>query len=248
MTEFTLRLADRVIAVSAQFPSTKAFCEGYLADGSADFAVSVLPADLRYEQEKSAAEDLLEGREVRQFSESYLELLAVYRKIAERMPEYDTFLFHGSAISVDGAGYLFTAKSGVGKSTHARLWRERFGACVVMVNDDKPLLRRKDGEFFVCGTPWCGKHRLGANISVPLKAVCLLERAVENQIAPISCREAYPLLLQQSYRPADGTMLLKTLALADRLGRDTALYRLQCNMNPEAAEVARSGMLGGLKD
>lgn len=26
---------------------------------------------------------------------------------------------------VDGMGYLFTAKSGTGKSTHTRLWRER---------------------------------------------------------------------------------------------------------------------------
>ena len=38
-----------------------------------------------------------------------------------RMPVYDTFLFHGSAIAVDGAAYIFTAKSGTGKSTHARL-------------------------------------------------------------------------------------------------------------------------------
>ena len=248
MTDFKLRLADRVIAVSAQFPSTKAFCEGYLADGPADLSVSVLPADLRYEREKSAAEDELEGREARRFSDSYLETLAVYRKIAERLPEYDTFLFHGSAIAVDGVGYLFTAKSGVGKSTHARLWRERFGARVVMVNDDKPLLRLKDGKFFVCGTPWNGKHRLSTNISVPLKAVCLLERAAENQIAPVSCREAYPLLLQQSYRPSDGGMLLKTLELTDRLGRETALYRLGCNMDPEAAEVACYGITGGLKD
>jgi serine kinase of HPr protein (carbohydrate metabolism regulator) len=62
------------------------------------------------------------------------------------MPYYDTFLFHGSAIAVDGVGYLFTAKSGTGKSTHARLWRELLGARAVMVNDDKPLLRVTEGR------------------------------------------------------------------------------------------------------
>ena len=47
---------------------------------------------------------------------------------------YDTILFHGSVIAVDGEGYLFTAKSGTGKSTHARLWRETFGDRAVRVS------------------------------------------------------------------------------------------------------------------
>ena len=44
-----------------------------------------------------------------------------------KMPDYDTVLFHVSVIAVDGHGFLFTAKSGTGKSTHTRLWREYFG-------------------------------------------------------------------------------------------------------------------------
>lgn len=244
MVGFSLRLAGRVISVTAQHPSTKAFCADYLSEAPADFAVSVLPGDVRAEQERSAREDELEGRPVRQFSDAYLESLAVFRKIAERLPEYDTMLFHGSAVAVDGRAYLFTAKSGTGKSTHARLWRELLGPRAVMVNDDKPLLRFSDAGVQVCGTPWNGKHRLGANIAVPLKAVCLLERAAENRIGPVSPREAYPLLLQQSYRPSDPSAMRKTLELVNRLGRDTALYRLQCNMDPSAAAIAYAGMEG----
>ena len=37
------------------------------------------------------------------------------------MISYDTILFHGSVVAVDDVGYLFTAKSGTGKSTHTRL-------------------------------------------------------------------------------------------------------------------------------
>ena len=33
-------------------------------------------------------------------------LLAVYRKIAEKMPDYNIFLFHGSVITVDRQAYL----------------------------------------------------------------------------------------------------------------------------------------------
>lgn len=245
MSEFHIRLAGRVIAVSAQYPSTEAFCRDYLSGSPADFAVSVLPADLELEREMSAGSHKAEGRPVRQYSDAYLETLALYRKIAERLPAYDTVLFHGSAVAVDGECYLFTAKSGTGKSTHTRLWRERFGPRAVMVNDDKPLLRFTDRGVLVCGTPWNGKHHLSMNLAVPLKAVCLLERGAENRIGPVSFRDAYPLLLQQSYRPADPAMLAKTLALADRLGHTAALYRLKCNMDPEAAAVAYAGMNGG---
>lgn len=247
MTDFCLRLAGRVIAVSAQYPSTRAFCADYLSDGPVDFEVSVLPADLLSEREMSARIDEAEGRPVHPFSDAYLEKLAVYRKIAERLPAYDTVLFHGSAIAVDSQCYLFTAKSGTGKSTHARLWREKFGPRAVMVNDDKPLLRFSNGEVLVCGTPWNGKHRLSANIAVPLKALCLLERAAENRVEPVSFRDALPLLVQQAYRPSDPAAVKKTLELIYRMGSTIPLFRLQCNMDPSAADTAYAGITGGQK-
>ena len=105
------------------------------------------------------------------------------------MISYDTILFHGSVIAVDGIGYLFTAKSGTGKSTHTRLWREYFGDRAAMVNDDKPLLKITDSSVIAYGTPYNGKHRLGTNISVPLKAICILTRAADNHIEPtLICR------------------------------------------------------------
>jgi hypothetical protein len=111
-----------------------------------------------------------------------------------------------------------------------------------MVNDDKPLLKITADGVFVCGTPWDGKHHLSTNTSVPLKALCILERAETNHIEPISFKEAYPMLLQQSYRPAEPEKLLKTLVLAEQLGKTVKLYRLGCNMDPEAARVSYEGM------
>ena len=46
------------------------------------------------------------------------------------------------------------------------------------------------------------------------------------------------MLIQQAYRPADPGALGKTLTLLDRLAASVRLYRLGCNMEPEAAEVA----------
>lgn len=239
---FTLGLAECQISVTALFTDTQVFCGDYLIDGQAKFSIDISPADITYERTKSAREDALQGIPTRRFSDEYLETLAVYRKIAERMPDYDTFLFHGSVIAVDGVGYLFTAKSGTGKSTHTRLWRELFGPRAVMVNDDKPLLKITDSGVIAYGTPWDGKHHLSNNISVPLRAVCILERGETNHIEPITKRDAFAMLMQQSYRPAAPAAMAKTMSLVDRLGSSVSLYKLHCNMDPEAARVAYNGM------
>ena len=236
------QFAEQVVEISSIYDAVHAYCADYQTDEAAHFAVSVTQADIEYEREKSAREDIAEGREVFHYPDSYLEELAVYRKIAEKMPEYDTVLFHGSVIAVDGVGYLFTAKSGTGKSTHTALWRRYFGERAVMVNDDKPLLKIAENSVIAYGTPYNGKHRLGNRIAVPLKAICILSRSPENSIEPITRAQAYPILLQQIYRPADSEKMLRTLSLTDRLADRVMLYHLRCNMDISAARIAYEGM------
>lgn len=113
------------------------------------------------------------------------------------------------------------------------------------MNDDKPLIRvNPDGTATVYGTPWDGKHHQSSNIAVPLKEVCILERAEKNTIRQITAEEAYPMLLQQVYRPMDRTALHKTLPLIDQLAAAVHLWRLDCNMDIEAARIAFEAMKG----
>lgn len=238
------RLAERNIRITSVYPAVQSMCRDYRAHGEADFEVVTTGADIAFEREKAAREDRLEGLPPRQYEEPYLETLAVYRKIAEKMPDYDTMLFHGSCIAVDGAAYLFTAKSGTGKSTHTRLWREYLGERAFMVNDDKPLIRVRDGKTVIFGTPWDGKHHLSRNTAVPLRALCILQRAAQNTIEPISAAESLPMLLQQVYRPADSEAMEKTLVLIESLAASVSLWRMGCNMDIEAAQIAYHAMKG----
>jgi len=208
-------------------------CREYRWDAPPDFVIETTQSDI--EAERTHAE-------IASFTDGYLETLAVYRKIADRMLDCDTLLVHGSCVAVDGIGYLFTAKSGTGKSTHTRLWRELFGSRAVMVNDDKPLIRVTESGAIAYGTPWNGKHGLGENIAVPLRAICILSRAAENHIEPTDKNRALPMLLQQTYRPADASGMTKMLTLTSRLANTVNLYRLGCNMETEAAEIAYRGM------
>lgn len=238
------KIADKVIEVTSIYNKVQDYCKDYETDEPTDFSVIITPDDIAYEKKKSDSEYAYEGKPWPFFSDELLEETAVYRKIAEKMPEYDTFVFHGSVIAVDGQGFLFTAKSGTGKSTHTRLWRELLGDKAVMVNDDKPMLKITDNGVIAYGTPYNGKHNLGCNMSVPLKAICILTRGEKNSIVRIDKSAAYAMLLQQVYRPKDPLQMAKTLKLVDKLAVNTELYRLACNMDIEAAEVAYHAMKG----
>ena len=47
---------------------------------------------------------------------------------------------HGAVIEYEGNGYMFSADSGTGKTTHILLWRKFLGDKVKIVNGDKPFL------------------------------------------------------------------------------------------------------------
>ena len=228
------RIADKNIRIISGYDRIHEMSRLYRYSGEPDLIIEISEKDLRKERDRADG----------QYSDAYLETLAVYRKIAEVMPGWDTLLIHGSAVCADGAGYLFTAKSGTGKSTHAGLWRKLLKERVQMINDDKPLLHIGKDAVTVCGTPWNGKHHLGGNISAPLKSICFLEQAADNHIVKLAKAEAYPLLLQQVYRPAEREMLMKTLQLLDILQDSVSFYRLSCNMDLSAAELSYSVMSG----
>lgn len=242
MREFQISLAGQAIGIRSLHDEVFHLCRDYLSDApEVSFRIETEPEDLRFEQEKSLREAALEGKPALLYPEPYLETLAVYRRIAAGMLEYDTWLMHGSAVAVDDEAFLFTAASGTGKTTHTRLWLEQIPGAYV-VNGDKPLLRMRDGFCEVCGTPWSGKENMNRNVIVPLRAVCFLRRGTENRIEEISFREAAPDLIQQSFRHKDPIVMQKTMALVKLLGNCVRFYRLFCNMEPEAALVSWSGM------
>ena len=247
MKSFKLNIAGKIIGVRAILDTTYDFCKSYLAQDNdiSDFDIEITE-ELISEEEKI---QLSEGDygDAKSLPESYLEPLALYRQIIKKMLDYDTVMFHGSAIAVGGEAYIFTALSGTGKSTHTRLWREYFGSRAVMINDDKPLVSVNKDGLVVHGTPWNGKHYLGENISVPIKAICILERDKENHIEKISAKEAFPMIFQQTFRPRNQIEFIKTMTLIDKITKGAELYKLGCNMDIEAARVAYEGMRGDKK-
>lgn len=244
MAEFSIQIAGQVFGICSIFDSTRDYCARYLTEEPPQTRIQTLPEDLEREQQLAIEEAREEGLRIRYFSQPFLERAAIQRRVAESLLARDTLLFHGSAVAVDGQGYLFTAACGTGKSTHTRLYREVFGQRAVMVNDDKPFLRLTAQGVLLYGSPWSGKHGLDTNLCVPLKGICILERGGENRIFPISPPEAAPMLLHQSNAPLEPEQMEIFLSLVNRLGLSVPLWKMQCTKDPEAARVSFQAMSG----
>ncbi len=242
MAQFRIEIAGKVFDVRSLFDSTRDYCRKYLTEKEPDCSLEIAPADLDFEQQDAYEEALREGFRPRKFTDPFLDRAAIQRKAAEFLFDHNTLLFHGSALAVDGQGYLFTAKSGTGKSTHTRYWREVFGSRAVMVNDDKPFLRIMENEVLLCGAPWSGKHGLDENISVPLKGICILQRGSENAICPIPAAEALPRLLHETIAPLAPGKEERFQELVTLLAETVPLWRMDCTKDPQAAKIAWEAM------
>ena len=224
------------------FDSTRDYCRKYLTEETPAFIITVLPEDLVFEQKMLDEEAAEEGMRRRRFTDPFLERAAIQRKFAEYLFERNVLLFHGSAVAVDGEGYLFTAKCGTGKSTHTRLWRQVFGDRALMVNDDKPFLQITENGVRMHGAPWSGKHGLDTNITVPLKGICILERGTENRIWPVDAGAVMEMLQKQACAPVDASKEADFIRLVKQLAEKTALWKMECNKEEQAAVIAHAAM------
>ena len=111
-----IKIANLTVGIENRFQHIEMQSRDYLSNEEPVFTVSVSDGDI-------AEEKLLSETDC---NDGYYESIISYRKIAEKMPEYDAFLFHGCVIAMNNKAYIITANSGVGKTTHTRLWLSEF--------------------------------------------------------------------------------------------------------------------------
>jgi len=229
---FNIKLADVVICIENKYEYIEKMCKGYITEEQAEFTVCVTDAEIMRENEGQGGD----------FPVFYLETLAVYRKIAEKLSRYKGFLMHGVLMSADGHGILLTAESGTGKSTHAALWMKLLGDRCEIINGDKPLIRILDGIAYAYGTPWCGKEGINVNKRVRLTDICFLERGIENCVSEVAKGEIVQNLLPSIHMPA-GHGVIDVLDSIDLTAKGARFWRIACNMDISAAETAYNAIV-----
>ena len=177
---------------------------------------------------------------IRQSTVAYMEsAYQFYRQLLG----YDGFYLHASAVALDGKAYLFSGPSGMGKSTHTRLWQQVFGDRAIVFNDDKPALRYRNGQWYAYGTPWCGKDGINVNLSLPLAGICFLQQAGENRIRRLPTIQALTRFLTQTiYKALDEAEMGLLMAGADRLLREIPVFELENRPEPAAVRLAYGAM------
>ena len=228
MTTFNLKIANKVLQIHAFNESTKRYCAAFLTDEEPDYTITMTEEDLKNERTNSSDGKVYVNEEIS----------ALYRKIADLLVEDNIIVFHSSAVSVDGNGFLITARSGVGKSTHSKLLEQYIGDGFKYINDDKPMLKVTDEGIAIYSTPWNGKERRGNNISAPLRAIIFLNRGKTNTYRKIDNKEEiYIKMLSQIYLPKEKSKREKALKIADTLLKKVNFYEINVNQDLDAAKM-----------
>ena len=148
-----------------------------------------------------------------------------------------TLLLHASVIRKDGYGYLMTAPSGTGKSTHTFLWYKNIPGSDLM-NDDNPVVRILDGTPIIYGTPWSGKTPCYRNVEAPLGAITRIDRADKNFVEALSPIEAFASVLPScSSMKWDSDIYSSICDTVTRIIETTGIYILHCLPDKESAEA-----------
>lgn len=159
-----------------------------------------------------------------------------------KLIRFGGMMLHASAVELNGEAYLFSGPSGIGKSTHSRLWTSLFPGATVF-NDDKPALRLIDGVWYAYGTPWCGKDGINRNVKAPLKGICFLRRGESNSMRRLSTIEAIGAIFSQTQsRFANSEALGGLTTVIEQLIRDIPVYELVNTADEEAALLSHKIM------
>ena len=144
---------------------------------------------------------------------------------------------HSSVLVYRGEAVLFLGDSGVGKSTHTRLWREYIEQ-VHLLNDDSPIIMARSYHFEVYGSPWSGKSACFHQRCFPIRAIVRLSQGNENRMERISRKMQAFGALHPSLPPSlaqDDYYGDRIIAMTNKLIEKIPIYHLSCLPNAEAA-------------
>ena len=158
----------------------------------------------------------------------------------QQLLRHDGMMLHASAVVVDGDAYLFSGPCGIGKSTHTAMYKKTWPDAVI-INDDKPALRRIDGTWYAFGAPWCGKDGINVNTSAPLAGICFLHRG-DTLLRRLTPLEAVPLILKQTIGQDTARDAELLMGVIDELLRNIPVFEFFNHAAPGDEQITYQAM------
>ena len=144
------------------------------------------------------------------------------------------FLLHAATVIRNGKAFIFTGRSGAGKSTVASLSPEG-----TVLTDEISLLRREDGIWRAYGTPFWGEFRAaGSNTSAPVAGIFRLLQAAENRVEALRPMATLRALLPNVlFFSAEAEANRQLLDIVNQAAKEIAGYNLSFRRTPAFWEV-----------
>lgn len=148
-------------------------------------------------------------------------------------------VLHSASIINNGKAVLFSAMSGVGKSTHAAIWTKLYKSEVF--NGDVNLISFENGKPYINGLPWCGTSETYNKGKYEISSIVMLKQAEKNEIREFNEQEKTTHVLHRFITP-NWTVdnLDKLLDAAVKVAKTTDVFQLKCNMEDEAAIMCKA--------
>lgn len=148
------------------------------------------------------------------------------------------FAMHSASIVYKGKAWLFSGRSGMGKSTHTALWNKLYGTHIA--NGDLNLITISGGGAVVHGIPWCGTSNIFDTNTYPLGGIVLLGRGDSDTVETLSDHEKALLVMQRLISPAwTDEQLSQNIDFSTELTGLIPVCRLKCTKNPSAAKIMK---------
>lgn len=230
------KLFDLYYSIEFIYPFSKHLLAPYLTndDKSPDEIIKITNQEIESEFKNDP-----------EHQKDYHEFVCIFRHISKSIINYNGLFIHSAVIEMNGYGYMFSGKSGAGKSTHIKQWADFFGADKVkIINGDKPIVRFFDDGIYAYGNPWHGVEGWSNNSKVKLNSVCFIEQATTNSIRTLRPDEVLKRMLNQTIMPKDTNEKLKYFDLMDKLIKSLNFYELNCDISKDAVLTAYNEMRG----
>ncbi len=152
--------------------------------------------------------------------------------------KHNRLMIHCSYIISNGKAILFCGKSGVGKSTQAKLWQEYADAKII--NGDKAVIYSENGRLYVSSLPMSGTSNICLNETAEVGAIVMLNQGMENAAESTGAVEKVSMLAQNCYFDfwRDGEAV-NVVDLCLRFSNLTQIVRFECLPDKSAVEYLK---------
>ena len=144
------------------------------------------PADLYFTEPNGLFKDPFFGPTIELLMVNYL-------------AQIDSMIVHACGIDYAGKGILFVGESGAGKSTLTKIWNQKPG--VEILSDDRIIIRKKNGCYWIYGTPWHGDAKFALPAKLKLEKIFFIRHGQTNSVKAVGGTLPVLQFLKASFPP-----------------------------------------------